>query len=108
MGGVDGLLLDIDGVLAVSWGALPGAVEALQWLRSNRFPFRLLTNTTTHTRDDLALRLGGAGIDVDPTEIITAVVGTATYLRTHRAGASVFLLSDGDAREDMEGVRFSR
>ena len=30
---VDGVLLDIDGVLAVSWEPLPGAVEAMRWLR---------------------------------------------------------------------------
>jgi HAD superfamily hydrolase (TIGR01458 family) len=105
MDGVDGVLLDIDGVLAMSWRALPGAVEALAWLRSRRIPFRLLTNTTTHTCDDLAATLHEAGITVEPSEIITAVVGTATYLRTHRAGASVFLLTDGDARNDMDGIR---
>lgn len=105
MDGVDGVLLDIDGVLAMSWRALPGAVETLNWLRSRRIPFRLLTNTTTHTCDDLAATLREAGISVEPSEIITAVVGTATYLRTHRAAASVFLLTDGDARDDMDGIR---
>ncbi len=105
MDGVDGVLLDIDGVLALSWRALPGAVETVNWLRSRRVPFRLLTNTTTHTREDLAGKLRDAGIAVEPSEIITAVVGTATYLRTHRAGARVFLLTDGDARDDMDGIR---
>jgi HAD superfamily hydrolase (TIGR01458 family) len=105
MDGVDGVLLDIDGVLATSWRALPGAEETVNWLRSRRVPFRLLTNTTTHTCEDLAARLGEAGIDVEPGEILTAVVGTATYLRTHRAGASVFLLTDGNAREDMRGIQ---
>jgi HAD superfamily hydrolase (TIGR01458 family) len=105
MDGVDGVLLDIDGVLALSWRALPGAVETVNWLRSRRLPFRLLTNTTTHACKDLAGKLGDAGIAVEPREIITAVVGTATYLRTHRAGARVFLLTDGDARDDMDGIQ---
>lgn len=105
MDGVDGVLLDIDGVLVLSWRALPGAVEAIRWMRSRRVPFRLLTNTTTHTRDDLAAKLREAGIAVEPSEIITAVVGTATYLRTHRAGARVYLLSDGDALADMDGIQ---
>lgn len=104
MDGVDGVLLDIDGVLALSWRALPGAVETVNWLRSRRVPFRLLTNTTTHSCDDLAGKLREAGIAVEPSEIITAVVGTATYLRTHRAGARVYLLTDGDARDDMGGI----
>ncbi|MGH2637026.1 MAG: TIGR01458 family HAD-type hydrolase, partial [Actinomycetota bacterium] len=43
----DGVLLDIDGVLTVSWEPLPGAIEAVEWLREHRIPFRLITNTTT-------------------------------------------------------------
>lgn len=100
----DGLLLDIDGVLAVSWKALPRAVETLEWLRAENVPFRLITNTTTHTRADLAATLRNAGFEVDASEIVTAVVATATYLREHHPGARVFLLSDGDARADLEGV----
>lgn len=104
MNDVDGLLLDIDGVLAVSWEPLPGAVETLAWLREEGIPFRLVTNTTTLTRADLTDTLRGAGFDVSPEEIITAVVGTAGYLRGHHPGARCFLLSDGNARGDLEGV----
>jgi len=104
----DGLLLDIDGVLAVSWKALPGAVETLAWLRAEDVPFRLITNTTTHTRADLALTLRNAGLDVDASEIVTAVVATATYLRDRHPGARVFVLTDGDARADLEGVELVR
>ena len=39
-----------------------------------------------------------------PEEIVTAVVATAAYLRAEHPGARVFVLSDGDAREDLEGV----
>jgi HAD superfamily hydrolase (TIGR01458 family) len=100
----DGVLLDIDGVLAVSWEALPGAVDALAWLRANEVPFRLITNTTTHTRADLASTLRGGGFDVSADEIVTAVVATASYLRRHHPGTAAFVLSDGDATEDLEGV----
>jgi HAD superfamily hydrolase (TIGR01458 family) len=104
VGAIEGLLLDIDGVLAVSWEALPGAVGTVGWLRDEGIPFRLITNTTTHTRRDLAETMRGAGFEVDPGEIVTAVVATASYLRAHHAGAKVFLLSDGEASADLEGV----
>jgi HAD superfamily hydrolase (TIGR01458 family) len=100
----DGVLLDIDGVLTVSWEALPGAVETVAWLREHAVPFRLITNTTTQTRAELAATLSGAGIDVAPAEIVTAVVATGTYLRSSRPGARVFLLSDGDGRGDLDGI----
>jgi HAD superfamily hydrolase (TIGR01458 family) len=101
---IEGLLLDIDGVLVVSWEPLPGSVQTLEWLREQGVPFRLITNTTTHTRVALARTLNEAGFAVEPQEIVTAVVATAGYLRTHHGEARVFLLSDGDAREDLEGI----
>lgn len=108
MSDIDGVLLDIDGVLAVSWEPLPGGIEALGWMRSNGVPFRLITNTTTKTRSDLADTLRGAGFDVADEEIVTAVVATAEYLRTHHAGRTCFVLSDGDATDDLEGIELSR
>lgn len=102
---VEGLLLDIDGVLAVSWRALPGSVDAMRWIRDRGLPFRLITNTTTHTRADLAATLAEAGFDVTPQEIVTAVVATAGFLRAAHPGARVYVLSDGDARADLTGIR---
>jgi HAD superfamily hydrolase (TIGR01458 family) len=104
VGDIEGVLLDIDGVLAISWEPLSGAVDALGWMREHDVPFRLITNTTTKTRADLARTLRDAGFDVHDEEVITAVVATAEYLRTARAGARCFLLSDGDARADLEGI----
>lgn len=101
---VDGLLLDIDGVLSVSWEPIDGAVATLRWLRDHRVPFRLITNTTTHTRDALAATLRSAGFAVDADDVITAVVATASYLRNAHPEARVFLLSDGDARDDLQGI----
>jgi HAD superfamily hydrolase (TIGR01458 family) len=105
MAGVGALLLDIDGVLAVSWEPIPGAVEALASFRRDGVPFRLITNTTTHTREALASTLRDAGFDVDASEIVTAVTATATYLRRHHPDAPTFVLSDGDPTGDLTGVR---
>jgi HAD superfamily hydrolase (TIGR01458 family) len=101
---IEGILLDIDGVLAVSWEPLAGAIEAVGWLGANDLPFRLITNTTTHTRSDLARTLNDAGFEVDAGSIVTAVVATASYLREHHPDAGVFVLSDGDAEQDLEDV----
>jgi len=95
----------MDGVLVTSWRAIPGAVEALATLRAQDIPFRLITNTTTHSRRELAATLAGAGLEVRADEIVTAVVATAEYLHVHHPDAAVFLLSDGDPREDLEGIR---
>jgi HAD superfamily hydrolase (TIGR01458 family) len=101
---VDAVLLDIDGVLVTSWVALPGSIAAVTALRSAGTPFRLLTNTTTHTRSGLAETLREAGFDFATDEIVTAVTATAAHLQRRHAGAKVFVLSDGDPRPDLTGV----
>jgi HAD superfamily hydrolase (TIGR01458 family) len=101
---VDGLLLDMDGVLAQSFSPMPGSVETLAWIRDRGLPFRIVTNTTTHTRSDLAETLRRGGLDLEAGDIVTAVTGTAAYLRAHHPGARVLLLTDGDARGDLDDV----
>jgi HAD superfamily hydrolase (TIGR01458 family) len=103
MAAIEGLLLDIDGVLTVSWEPIPGAIDAMKRVRE-QVPFRLITNTTTHTRRDLADTLRGAGFDVAPDEIVTAVTATASYVREHHAGRRAFVLTDGSPGEDLSGV----
>jgi HAD superfamily hydrolase (TIGR01458 family) len=102
---IEALLVDIDGVLTVSWKPLPGATQALRRLRHQDIPIRLVTNTTTKTRDDLGAMLRDVGFDVVDDEIVTAVVATASYLRRSHPGAKVFVLSDGDATSDLDGVQ---
>lgn len=101
---VEGVLLDIDGVLVVSWEPLPGAVEAIEELRRRELPLRLVTNTTTRTRDAVVEALGDAGIDVGPDEVLTAPRATADWVREHHPGAKVFLLNSGDVGAEFDGI----
>jgi HAD superfamily hydrolase (TIGR01458 family) len=102
---IEGLLLDMDGVLTISWKPVAGAVEAVREIRARRVPFRIVTNTTSHSRAALAGELRAAGFDVSAHEILTAPAATAAYLRTHHPGAACFLLGEGRVAEDLDGVR---
>lgn len=97
-------LIDIDGVLTVSWKALPGAVRALERLREGGLGVALVTNNTSRTRDAIASRLGGLGFPVEAGDVLTAPAATAAYLREHFPGARCLLLNSGDVREDLTGV----
>lgn len=99
-----GLLIDIDGVLTVSWEPIPGSVDAFADLRRRRIPLRLVTNTTSRTRDSVAHLLVEAGFAVDPDDILTAPLATAEHLRTHHPGERVFLLSTGDLAHDFDDI----
>ncbi|MFF8375895.1 HAD-IIA family hydrolase [Streptomyces sp. NPDC015661] len=97
-------LIDIDGVLTVSWKALPGAVRALEQVREAGLRVALLTNNTSRTRAAIAARLDGLGFPVDAGDVLTAPAATAAYLREHFAGARCLLLNSGDVRDDLAGV----
>ena len=99
-----GVLMDMDGVLTVSWEPIHGAVEVVGLLRAKDIPFRIMTNTTSHTRAALAGELRAAGFDVEPGEVMTAPVATAGYLRERHPGARVFLLGETGVAGDLDGI----
>ena len=102
---VEGVLLDIDGVLTVSWRPIPGAAEAVSWLRANDIPFRLITNTTMLSRTRLASILREGGFDVGREEVLSAAAATGAYLREHHPGARCFVVGEtDDILEDLQGV----
>jgi HAD superfamily hydrolase (TIGR01458 family) len=105
MEGVRAVLLDIDGVLTVSWEPLPGAVEALHALRDAGLGVALLTNTTSRTRAWIAGTLADTGFPVAPDDVLTAPAATAAHLAQHRPDARCLLLNSGDVAEDMAGVQ---
>ena len=98
------LLLDMDGVLGVSWRPLPGAAAAVAKFAVAGLPLRVITSTTARSRGDIGSGLREHGFDFADEDLLTASVLAAKYLRSAHPEARVFLL--GDARpEDLEGVR---
>ena len=101
--GVEGLLLDLSGVIYVQDEAVPGAAEALDRLRSEGIPIRLVTNTTMRPRSSILERLGRLGIEADPGELLTPATLAAS--RCADAGyESVSLVVLDELRGDLEGL----
>ncbi len=95
-----GFLVDLDGVLYIEDMVIPGAVEAMEWLREREYPLRFLTNTTMVSQLSLAQKLRGFGIRVEPAEVFSTCVVAARWLRAqgiHR----VHLLLPTAAQEDF-------
>jgi HAD superfamily hydrolase (TIGR01458 family) len=101
---VSGVLIDIDGVLTVSWRPLPGAAECLRWLREEGVPFQLVTNTSSRSRREIAQILGDAGMPVEAARISTAVSSAADYLTHQHPHARCLVINDGPLDEDLVGV----
>jgi HAD superfamily hydrolase (TIGR01458 family) len=100
---VEGLLLDLSGVVYVQDEVVPGAAEALESLRSRGIPIRLVTNTTMRPARSILERLERLGIEADPAELLTPATLAAS--RCAEAGyESVSLVVLDDLREDLEGL----
>jgi HAD superfamily hydrolase (TIGR01458 family) len=101
--GVEGLLLDLSGVVYVQDEAVPGAAAALERLRADGIPIRLVTNTTMRPRRSILERLERLGLDADPDELITPA--TLAKRRCEEAGyESVALVVLDELLEDLEGL----
>jgi len=101
---VDGLLLDVDGVLHVGWQAIPGAAVALATLARAGVPYRLLTNTTTLSRASLGTRLRRIGLPIADELLLTAPLATAAYLRRHHPDGRCYLIAIGNVADDLQAA----
>lgn len=102
---MQGVLIDLDGVIYQSGEMIPGADKVVRWLQAQKIPFLFLTNTTSVSRRALVARLAGMGIQVSEEQILTPVVAAGHWLSRFCDGqAAVFLPAaaqpDLDLHED--------
>jgi HAD superfamily hydrolase (TIGR01458 family) len=95
------ILLDIDGVLAVSGTPLAGAVSAVSRLRRDGHRLRFVTNNTTRSRAALARELRDSGFELEDDELQTAAVAAARALQ----GRRVLALTMAGIVDDLDGLQ---
>jgi len=93
------LLLDMDGVLYEGEYAVPGASEAVLWLREQHIPHLFLTNTTSRPRSALVEKLAGLGIEVDRDSILTPPVAAVAWLKAHAPGPAAIFVPEATAND---------
>ena len=98
---VDAVLIDIDGVLTVGDEPVPGAVDAVGWLRDEGIPFRCVTNTTRRSRRSVAARLEDLGFAIPGTWCFTPAMAAVSRLGEADA-ATCHLIATGDVHRDFE------
>ena len=103
--GVEGFVLDVDGVLILKGDPIPGSVEALARLDARGVPYRVVTNFSLAHRTTLASRFGARGTSLDPERIITASSASAVYTATQFAGRPIYVIAAPDALREFDGQR---
>jgi HAD superfamily hydrolase (TIGR01458 family) len=80
LGGIETVLLDLDGTLYLGSRVVPGAPEAVRWLRDQGLTVRFCTNTDSVTPAALAERLAERGFPAATDELVTPVAVAARLL----------------------------
>lgn len=78
---INGLLLDLDGVLVTGGKPLPGSLETLQTLLDKDIPFRIVSNMTLAPRRVVIERFQEAGLDLSVDQMLTPPAAAARYLQ---------------------------
>ena len=96
---MDGLLLDLDGVLYVGDEAVPGAAETVRWLQDAAVPHLFVTNTTSRPRSAVVERLRRMGMPVDVEQVLTPAVAASDWLARHGLSRPALLVPPATADE---------
>ena len=102
---IEGILVDLSGVLYVGDDVLPGAREALLRLRRMNKPFRFVTNTSRKCRAEVVSRLHRMGLAVEPHEVLTAPLAGRHWIE--KRGLRPHLLVHPDLLPDFVGIETS-
>jgi len=73
-------LFDLDGVVWLAGRAIPGSPEAVARLRGDGARVAFVTNNSTPTVAEYVERLGRAGVEVDPGELVTSSQAAASLI----------------------------
>ena len=102
LGGIETVLLDLDGTLYVGSQVVPGATEAVRWLRDQGLTVRFTTNTDSITPAALAERLARLGFQAAEDELVTPIA-VASRLFTSADDARVLAVAADGVRRLLAG-----
>jgi Haloacid dehalogenase-like hydrolase len=93
--GIDTVLLDLDGTLYVGSQVVPGAPEAVRWLRAQGLTVRFTTNTDSIPPAALADRLARLGFPASEEELVTPVAVAAQLFASTDEARVLAVAADG-------------
>lgn len=92
---LQGLILDMDGVLMRGREPLPGVPELFSSLRAHSISVVIASNNSTPTIDQMLERVNAAGAGASREEILTSSHATTDYLKTQMPeGGRVFAIGE--------------
>ena len=87
-------LIDMDGTLYFQGKPCPGTLEAVDYLRQEKYQLRFLTNTTAKTPKMLHTQMQHLGFHIYEDEIFNATYACLLYLRSQSEARCHFMVDD--------------
>lgn len=95
----DGILFDAYGVLLQEHGAAPHAVDLIARLRSEHYPFAIVSNSASRSVENAARFYASHGLAIDPGCIVLSGASLRPYFEEHDLkGSRCVVLGGHDAR----------
>ena len=79
----DNFCIDLDGVMWNGNNAIPGSIEAINYLKSNEKKIFFVTNNASLTRDELETKFKNLGFDTDVGNLYTTGYAISKYLKIY-------------------------
>lgn len=102
-----GFVCDMDGVLYHGQRLLDGVPKFIQWLREAGKAYVFLTNSSERTPTELAQKLAGLGVDVEPEHFYTSALATADFLARQKPGGSAYVIGGTGIATAMREAGFA-
>src|SRR5436853_7611391 len=97
----DGYIFDLDGTVYLGAALVPGAGEAITWLRGNGRRVVFLSNNPTSTREQYAARLTAMGLPTSPGEIVNSSQVMVQWLLREAPGCRVFVVGEQPLKDEL-------
>ncbi len=102
-----GFLIDMDGVIYKGSEPIPGAIEFINGLKKNGFPFLFLTNNSQRTSRDVCYKLHKLGFNVTEDDIFTCAMATARYLGSKTPHGTAYVIGEGGLLNELHNEGYS-
>ena len=104
LGGIRGVILDLDGVIYTGSDLLPGVREFIAFLRETGRRVVAVTNHSGLTVQGYGKKLARLGVSIPEEHILTSAWATAQYLRQRGGSRRVFVIGGDWLRDELRAA----
>ena len=101
---INGLLIDLDGVLYQGDRLIPGAGDVISWMVEKNIPHLFLTNTTSRPLSEILDKLHSLKLNAVKSDILTPVVAAKSWLENHVNGPAALFVPEA-TKQDFAGIQ---